>query len=497
MHWANFLHFYQPIDQQPDILEAVIVQSYRPLLQGFRARPRVRLTININGSLLELFDRYGYQDLIDTLRFLGKEGRVEFTATPKYHAILPFLSREEAARQIKAHNETCAFFLGNAYRPQGFFPTEMAWSEELIPLIVEFGFRWVILDEIACHRGEGTVDYAKLYRIHGTELLAFFRERRLSNLIMSAVVRSRESLLAALGDESGRSRYFLTAMDGETFGHHRPGLEKLLFGLMDAPEFEFIQISDLPRHYHNIREVQPISSTWASSRQDIERGIQFLSWRDPENEIHRSQAVFTELALQAVSSMDAGGSRYAEVRKKMDAALGSDHFWWASAKPWWSIEMIEAGAHRLLEVARSIPSLPPEVFAKARDHYEDIVSTAFDWQRSGRVRRMIHAQNESIRIPFKDRTLGRGGAEQGVFYAFMSMMKRLEQEAAARGEYEQAILWRDAQYKLEHKHDIYDFVNAIDLLRREIPHEEVERTIQEYKAQYRKIRGGQPEQRGA
>ena len=83
-----------------------------------------------------------------------------------------------------------------------------------------------------------------------------------------------------------------------------------------------------------------------------------------------------------------------------------------------------------------------------------------------------------------------------MYFAFIDMMKKLEQEAVEKYEYEKAILWRDAIYKLKNKMDIYDTVNAIDLLRIEIPHKEVEKTIEEYKDKYRKIRGGQPEQRG-
>jgi len=44
---------------------------------------------------------------------------------------------------------------------------------------------------------------------------------------------------------------------------------------------------------------------------------------------------------------------------------------------------------------------------------------------------------------------------------------------------------------------LYFSINAIDLLRIEVPHNEVEATIEKYKEQYRKIRGGQPEQRGS
>ena len=35
MKWANFLHFYQPYNQQPDILERVVNESYRKVIHSF------------------------------------------------------------------------------------------------------------------------------------------------------------------------------------------------------------------------------------------------------------------------------------------------------------------------------------------------------------------------------------------------------------------------------------------------------------------------------
>src|SRR3989344_2336666 len=101
MKWANFLHIYQPAGQQPDILSAVVNQSYRPILEGVKANPKARLTLNINGVLLEMFDKYGYRDLIDTIRLLLDEGRLELTGSAKYHALLPFLSDKELVRQVE------------------------------------------------------------------------------------------------------------------------------------------------------------------------------------------------------------------------------------------------------------------------------------------------------------------------------------------------------------------------------------------------------------
>ena len=78
----------------------------------------------------------------------------------------------------------------------------------------------------------------------------------------------------------------------------------------------------------------------------------------------------------------------------------------------------------------------------------------------------------------------------------MVIMKLQEEKAAQKREYEAAILWRDAVYKLENKSDIYDALHAVDMLRIQIGNEEVEKIIAEYKRQYHQIRGGQPEQRG-
>lgn len=497
MRWANFLHIYQPVEQQAEILESIVVQSYRPILEGIKDRPKVRLTLNINGALLELFDKYNYTDLIDTLRKIGRGGQVEFTSSSKYHAFLPFLEKDEIIRQIKINDETNKFFLGDAYKPQGFFPPEMAYKEDLVPIIESLGFKWIILDEIA-HSGEpGRVDYSKVYKIKGSSLSVFFRERRASNLIMSAVVRSGATLLEAMKTDIKSEGYLITAMDGETFGHHRPGLEKLLFDIFDSLSLALIQISDIEKNYKDVVDISPIKSTWASSKSDIDQGIQFLSWSDPENAIHKWQWELVSLVLSEVKAMDQNHSRYQMVRKKMDIALASDHFWWASGKPWWSMEMIEDGAWRLLDTIRNIPDVLKQKVERALDLYEKIVSTGFNWQRTGKIRQMIREQRSITRIPFKDRTLGRGGEETGVYNAFISMMKDLEEKATEKREYEKAILWRDAIFKLENKLDIYDTINAIDLLRLEIPHEEVEKTIEEYKSKYREIRGGQPEQRGA
>jgi hypothetical protein len=497
MKWANFLHIYQPENQQPDILEAIVVQSYRPILRGLKSSKKVHITLNISGVLLELFDKYGYRDLIDDLRELIKAGRLEITGSAKYHAILPFLSEKEIIRQIEINTDTLRHFFGPQYTPQGFFPPEMAYDQRLPKIIEKLGFKWIILDEIAKTGKTQTIDFNTMYEIEGTKILAFFRERRPSNLIMSAMVRSYKTLQEAMKESFSSGRYLITGMDGETFGHHRPGLENLLFEILNSDEYESVKISDLPIFYTKKEKVTPVSSTWASSEEDIERGVQFLSWKDPDNKIHAWQWELVNLALQSTYSLSPDDSEYADVRNRMDEALASDHFWWASAKPWWSLEEIERGAYMCLDIIRRISSVSSENLSRANKLYENIISTAFEWKRSGKIYQMAKQRENIIRIPFQERTLEKGGVEKGIYEAFMDMFANLENEAVKNQEYEKAILWRDAIYKIKNKTDMYDAVNAIELLRTKIPNVEIEATLDKYTEKYKKIRGGQPEQRGS
>jgi len=504
MKWAPFFHFYQPAEQQKDILEAVVVECYRPLFKYFAENDNVKITINVGGSLLELFDKYKYYDLIDYLRVAAEKGHIEFTGSAKYHAFLPFLEPAEIERQISINDETSRFFLGDVYKPKGFFPPEMAYTPELPAILEKLGFSWMLLDEIAYNGKPDAVDYSKFYQIKdpsadeaGSSIKVFFKERKVSNVLMSAVARTPDTFARILEKDLPKDKYLVTGMDGETFGHHRPGLELSLFELLSSSKFTFSKISDLLNEKRPIEKFIPVLSTWASSQDDIEKGIQYLSWSDPDNEIHKLQWQLLHLVFESVKKISPTDTAYKKARHLMDIATASDHFWWASAKPWWSVEMIEDGAYKLMETVRAVPSVDTKILSEASKLYEAIVSTAFEWQRSGKVREMANSQKTIVRIPFKERTVGKGGEEEGVYHAFIKMMEDLEKKAASQTLYEEAILWRDAKYKLEHKLDIYDGIHAVDILRTRIPHEEIEKTIEKYKEQYRKMRGGQPEQRGA
>lgn len=487
MKWANFLHIYQPANQVKEILDRVVNESYRPLVKILKDNPTTKITLNINAALSEQFVKNGYEDIIDDLRYVSSRGQIEFTDTAKYHAFLPFLNEEEIIRQIKLNRETNEKIFGSVYKPIGFFPPEMAYASFIGPIIEKLGYKWMIIDEIAMNGRINQTDGKSVYKIKDTNLDVYFRERIISNLIMSALVRRREDIVIDEYDLNSKD-YIITGMDGETFGHHRPGLHDLLTGLLLSSDFEHVFFEELSSQVKSRTAVCPIISSWASTEKDIENGTQFLTWKDERNQIHSWQWEFQELALKTVNESKTS----LEARNKLDKALASDQFFWASARPWWSLEVIELGAWLLLDTIRSVSQVDPSVIVRAEDLYHKIISKSFEWQRTGYIRGMYKDYTETPKIPFKDKTK----TEPWVYLAFIDIMRNAIKKAAEKENFEEAMLWRDAIWKLETKNDIYDAMHAIDILRQKVTNEEVLTMIEKYKKEYDKLSPGQPESRG-
>ena len=494
MIWANFLHIYQPTDQSNEILERVVNECYRPLFRGLLNIKNLRINLNINAGLTELLVKKGYKDVIEVIYRLAKTKRLEFTESAKYHALLPFLTEEEVIRQVKENNKTNRRYFKETYSPECFFPPEMAYSSKIGRIISSLGYSLILVDEISYKGGKIAAPKNRLFYLENTRTIAVFRERSVSNCIMSALVRSKKEFYEILGKEINEEIYLTTAMDGETFGHHRPGLEKSLFKILTLKKPKQIFLSQLPEHFKVGDKILPLASTWASTSEDMEKGLQFFSWDNPQNKVHQLQWSFVNY-LRSLTKKRKYPERLLE---KFDRAISSDQFFWASGEPWWSIEMIEKGAWSLLEVLRSLSKNKKEI-AKGEKYYRDILSTAFWWQRSGKIGLLAKKYKEAVKIPFKERTLMIGGRK--VYKVIISLIKKRIIEAAKKGDYERAILWRDAIWKLETKNDIYDLVHVVDLLRTDLPDEfkkldpKLNELFARYKEKYRKIEPGQPESR--
>jgi predicted glycosyl hydrolase (DUF1957 family) len=288
-------------------------------------------------------------------------------------------------RQVELNIEVNRRYFGDIYAPRGFFPPEMCYSFEVAQVLAEMGFEWVIGDEIAYDGRLGHCRPDRTYRIEGlSEFYFFFKERPVSAGLTYGRFPTADSLLAYLGERCQRREYLLTGTDGEIYGHHRPGQERLLEEVFEGDLLPTCTVSELLQLYPEVEVVSPLPSSWSTWEDEMAAGAPYSHWRYPGNELHELQWELTSLVVEAFAASPeenvAGPARAA-----LDQGLHSCQCWWASARPWWDTGMIERGAGLLLEAARA---LPPETLRRAEALHQRIVTAARRWQESGQARRL-------------------------------------------------------------------------------------------------------------
>ncbi len=367
IYWGLLLHIYQPPTQTPAVLHKVVDESYRPLVHRLQSYPEARITLNINGILTQMLWEQGFHDVLDGLLSLAARGQVELTGSGKYHPILPLIPPEEVERQIRLNYDTNSYHFDDSYHPQGFFPPEMAFSPELTPLLLASQHRWVIVSGVACPA------YWPVDRVHemavGPDRLAIlFRDDVWSNKIAFRNTSAQDFLgrLAEL-DSQYADAYLITAMDGETFGHHHRSWEEgFLSPVFKALALEeggdgvrMAALSQIVERFPRGEVVVPKPSSWSTSAEDIAHGNYYPLWNDPDNSLHHLQWEHLRLArkmlLAAQELADTEMSRHYTVvgRDVLDAALHSCQFFWASRRPMWEPAMIERGLALQEEVVKN------------------------------------------------------------------------------------------------------------------------------------------------
>jgi predicted glycosyl hydrolase (DUF1957 family) len=390
MYWSNFLHIYQPATQTEAIVRKVTEESYRRLVRVLTEAPACKITLNISAVLTEQLARYGLTDVIQGLRELAKRGQIEFTGSAMYHPILPLIPRDEVVRQVRLNNDINRHYFGEVYRPVGFFPPEMCYSYEVAQTVAGLGFRWIIVDELSFDGKIGSVKYDRLYKVAGLrDFLIFFKERPVSAGITYGTYPTASSFLADLRDKLEKHTYLLTGTDGEVYGHHRPGQERLLSEVFARGTPRTCTISDLIEYFKQVNTARPLPSSWSTWEDEMAQGIPYPQWQYPGHELHELQWQLTRFVLQTVNETAAEAPGFSEARRLLDEGLHSCQYWWASCRPWWSVEMIERGAQKLFQAVESLgDSIDRKRVEEASRLFHAVVSKAKEWQESGEAQRL-------------------------------------------------------------------------------------------------------------
>ena len=387
MIWAPFLHLYQPPTQFPAVLRKIAEESYVPLVSFLERNSRAKLTLNISAALTDQLDKYGFDDVLSGIRRLAERGQVELTGSAAFHPLLSRLPFSEISRQVRLNEEINREYFGGVYKPRGFFPPEMAYSKKVGDAVAELGYEWILVED--CCSSIQSPSFDRVYRLDKLDLVVLFRHKKLSLAIAFSEVKNADEFEALAKKELKEGDFILTALDGETFGHHHKDGFEILEGIYG--KFESTTISELVSRYPKGEENDPMESTWAASAADCKKGAIYPRWDNPSSPLHPKQWELYRLAMTVVGSyvhqvpakalngrirdhLTPEQRKWVKARLLLDRALHSDQFWWASHNPHWHPAMVERGADLLLKVILSTPEVSESEISRARQLYQEITT---------------------------------------------------------------------------------------------------------------------------
>lgn len=358
MTWINFLHLYQPANSDDYTIAEALNKSYWRLIRLMEENPDLRMTFNVSACLLERLYDMGETEFISRLRELSNSGRLELVGSASYHAFLPLVSKEEVTRQISEQEEILKKYLGEDLKLQGFFCPEMAFNEEVLNIIKERGYKWIILDEISLAENQD-FDLNKIFKDEKSSLKIIFRSRKFSRAYPPDEI---VNILQNDGDE----KIIISATDAELYGlrHEDPTAE--LERIAADKKVKTKTISEFINSFgaETLVETSLRPSSWESEELDINKGEPFALWFGKKNKIHKDLWRLTNFALE-IGEQNKHDENYEWFRWHLKRGIASCTYWWASAHDFsadfgpytWSPDMVERGSGDLIRAVRSLSDL--------------------------------------------------------------------------------------------------------------------------------------------
>ncbi|WP_089729909.1 glycoside hydrolase family 57 [Candidatus Thiosymbion oneisti] len=196
---ALVLNLHQPPDNLQNLLNDGNWEA-KEILYALDRIPRslwgsedvARVHLSLSGTLLETLNNPGFQQRVygvvdcgSLLWHFQNQDMFEILGTGFYHPVLPLIPETDRHQQLQRWLGIARHIL---WRPrfQGFWPPEMGFSMELIPLLRSFDYRYVLVDsehlEPVTPMSWQELRYRPHIARHGEdEILVIVRDRDLSN----------------------------------------------------------------------------------------------------------------------------------------------------------------------------------------------------------------------------------------------------------------------------------------------------------------------------
>lgn len=391
--------------------------SVRELLRkggGFTKDEGKRLLGTIGEALGGLIPRY---------RTLAEGGRVELSVTPHAHPILPLLIDLAVAREAMSDVTLpddnypdgavrCRWHIERAlsvferffgFRPKGCWPSEGGLSEDVLPLLGEFGFAWTATGtNVLTHSIGQSTEGAHLQPWHcprdGQDLTLFFRDDELSDRIGFQYSKwgaddAVNDLIARL--ESIWNQWEGTAppvvsiiMDGENAWEHYPYnawyfLQHLYSRLAKHPHIEMTTFEKLLDR-GVVRSPLPrlVAGSWVHGNFSVWIGD---PWKNRAWELLSAAKKCVDRLLtspHSATQTDAGARE--AILEQLGVCEGSDWFWWLGSdnRPEDSAAFDTLFREHLDALYRLIGESPPEHLRVAAETGEASTGTSGAMRRA-------------------------------------------------------------------------------------------------------------------
>ncbi len=195
---ATVLNLHQPLGNLEELLDTKDWEA-REILQALDRIPRAlegyedvaRIHLPLSGTLLETLSNHDFQTRVYGIVKCGdllwklRNPAIDILGTGYYHPVLPLIPEADRHEQITRWFGI-ARHLFDRQQFNGFWPPEMGFSMEMIPLLKQFGFRYVLVDSERVEAISPMSWQELRYRPHvathdGEEITIIVRDRALSN----------------------------------------------------------------------------------------------------------------------------------------------------------------------------------------------------------------------------------------------------------------------------------------------------------------------------
>lgn len=164
MKFAIYIHNHQPAGNFGEIFEYTYEHAYLPLLKVLTEHRNIKFGIHNSGTLLEwIFENH--PEFFELLKESVRVGQAEILSSAFGEPILSFIPKKDAVEQIKYFNDY--IYQHFDFEVKGLWLTERIWEPGLIPILLNAGIEYTLLDDT--HFKYAGLDEKDLWSYYVTE----------------------------------------------------------------------------------------------------------------------------------------------------------------------------------------------------------------------------------------------------------------------------------------------------------------------------------------